>query len=399
MWILERRSGHERKTSSAEAVEGKMKKIKVLQMIDRSFLGGGQTNLLSLARFLDRGRFDIAVCSRGGGPLADTLREEGIPHFPIAFSKLFRKHIVKDLISLLNSQNFDILHTHGGVAGFYGRWSAHKCARSIRVVHTLHGIHYLHYRNFFLKHFFIYLERKLSHYSDAVIFVSYADREMGRRFQLVPESKQIVIKNGIDFKAFEAEALCIEKAEGLELDSSVPIVGTVARLHRQKGLPYLIKAAGRIREAIPDAKVWIVGGGSLFHKFRKLKKKLGLENTIQLLGERKDIAPLLSRFDVFVLPSLWEGLPYSLMEAAALARPVVATEIAGVAELIKHGETGLLVPVKDSNRLAHSVIRLLQEKEYAARLGQNLKNSVRQQYTLSQMVQKIQDLYLRLSVD
>lgn len=376
-----------------------MRKIKVLQMIDRPFLGGGQINLLSLARFLNRETFDIAVCSRGGGPLADALREEGIPHYPIAFSKCFRKHIVKDLVSLLSSQNFDILHTHGGVAGFYGRWSARKCGHPLHVVHTLHGIHYLHYRNFFLKYLFIYLERQLSRFSAAVIFVSDADREMGRRFQLVPESKQVVIKNGIDFNVFEAEALRVEKTEGLEFDSSEPIVGTVARLHRQKGLPYLIKATGRIKEAIPDAKVWIIGGGSLFYKFQKLKKKLGLEDTIKLLGERKDVASLLSRFDVFVLPSLWEGLPYSLMEAAALAKPVVATEIAGVTELIKHGETGLLVPVMNSNQLAQSVIRLLREREFAARLGQNLKNSVRQQYTLSQMVQKTQDLYLRLSVD
>lgn len=368
-------------------------------MIDRSFLGGGQSNLLSLARFLDRNSFEVSVCSQGEGPLVDVLRKEEIPHFPIAFSKRFQTGIVRDIILLLNRHHFDILHTHGGVAGFFGRWAARKCDRPPRVVHTLHGIHYLHYRNFFLKYLYVCLERFFSRFSDSIIFVSDADRERGRHFKLVPGDKQVVIKNGIDFESFKPEPMRKEAMEGFEFDSSTPIIGTVARLHRQKGLSYLFKAARKIQEFIPEAKVWIVGGGPLLSKLQRLGKKLNLEKTIVLLGERPNVAQLLSRFDVFVLPSLWEGLPYSLMEAAALAKPVVATDIDGVRELVKHGETGLLVPIRDSTRLAQAVVRLIQDREYATNLGLHLKDAVLQEYKLSRMLQKTQDLYRSLAVD
>jgi glycosyltransferase involved in cell wall biosynthesis len=374
-----------------------VKKIKVLEMVDRPFLGGGQINVLTLARYLDRETFEVSVCSRGNGPLVDALEEEGIPHFPVAFSKRLQKGIVKDIVSLLDSQQFDILHTHGGVAGLFGRWSAHRCERPPRVVHTLHGIHYLHYRNFFLKYFYIYLERFFSRMTDAVIFVSDADRERGRRLNLAPENKTSLIKNGIDFEAFESKALIKEESDALGFDSSGPVVGTIARLHRQKGIPYLFQAAKKIRESMPDAVVWILGGGSLMARLQRLEKKLDLEGTVRLLGERRDVAQVLSRFDVFVLPSLWEGLPYSLLEAAALAKPVVASNIDGVREIIKNGKTGLLVPVGDPAQLAQAVVRLLRERAYAATLGRNLKDAALREFSLSQMLEKTQGLYLELS--
>jgi glycosyltransferase involved in cell wall biosynthesis len=366
-------------------------------MIDRAFLGGGQINLLALARSLDRDIFEISVCSRGDGPMAEILDAEGIPHFPVPFRKGIRKGIIEEIVSLLQSNHFDILHTHGGVAGLFGRWSAHRCGRPPCVVHTLHGIHYLHYRNFFLKYLYVYLERLFSRFTDAVVCVSEADRKSSRRFNLVPEDKMFVIKNGIDFEAFASGAQEIKESDDLDFDSGGPVVGTVTRLHRQKGLPYLYRAAHKIKEHIPEATVWVVGNGPLLPKLQKLGKKLGLEKTVLLLGERKNIAPLLSRFDVFVLPSLWEGLPYSLLEAAALAKPVVATDIHGVREIVIHGESGLLVPVKDPDRLANAVVRLLQEKDHAATLGKNLRGATREAFSLSRMIQQTADLYLELS--
>jgi len=366
-------------------------------MIDRPFLGGGQIHCLALARNLDRDTFEISVCSGGEGPLAEILAAEGIPHFPVPFRKGIRKGIVAEIVSLLHSHHFDILHTHGGVAGLFGRWSAHRWGQPLRIVHTLHGIHYLHYRNSFLKYMYVYLERLFSRFSDTVVCVSDADKENARRFKLAPENKIVVIKNGIDFEAFAARTLERKESKDLDFDSGGPVVGTVARLHRQKGLPYLYRAFTKIKEHIPEATVWVVGGGPLLPKLQELGKKLGLEKTVWLLGERENSARLLSRFDVFVLPSLWEGLPYALLEAAALAKPVVATDIDGVREIVKHGESGLLVPVKDPDRLANAVVRLLQEREYATTLGQNLRDTSREAFSLSRMIQKTADLYIELN--
>ena len=151
-----------------------MSRIRVLEMIDQPFLGGGQITLLSLAKGLDKDKFEVLAASGGGGPLVDELGKLGIPHIPIDFRKSSGPGAVVRIVTALGGAGIDILHTHGGVAGLYGRLAAKK-AGIPAVVHTLHGIHYLHYRNPLLKRAFIVLERRLSRSTDAVIFVSQAD--------------------------------------------------------------------------------------------------------------------------------------------------------------------------------------------------------------------------------
>ena len=376
-----------------------MKKIKVLEMIDLPFLGGGQINLLSIAKSLDMTKFEVSVCSQGDGPLVDEAKRNNIRHFPVPFSKKINRKVFQEIAFILKSNKIDILHTHGGVAGFYGRWAANRNNIPV-VVHTLHGIHYLHYRNCLLKHFYILLERYFSRFTDALIFVSDADRKKGKKLKLAPEDRIYVIKNGIDFSAFLAEKNSMDfmkqwKRE-LDIESFQPVVGTVSRLHRQKGIPYLLEAAKKILKVFPAVKILIVGEGPQRQKLESLNRRLGLENYVLFLGERKDAQQFLFLFDVFVLPSLWEGLPYVLMEAAALGKPVVATDVDGVKEMVRDGESGILVPSKNPESLARSVIQLLQDRSYALELGKELKKEISQKYTLSSMVEQIQSLYLEL---
>jgi len=373
-----------------------MKKIKVLQMIDKPFLGGGQINLLSLVESLDPQLFDVSVCTGGQGPLVDALQQKNVPHFLLSFSKRFRRKTMDDIAALLRTHRFDILHTHGGIAGFYGRLASRKSNSPRIVVHTLHGIHYLHYRNILLKKLYIFQERYLSRSTNAVIFVSEADRMKGTELDLVPKDKQVLIKNGIDYSACELQAR--KKPEGMEGEQTVnyPLIGCIARLHRQKGISYLLEAVDPIRRSFPEFKLWIVGGGPQKAKLDHLNERLGVSSHVCFLGERKDVPQLVSCFDVFVLPSLWEGLPYSLLEAAALGKPVVASDIDGVRELIRHEKSGLLVPPRKPLLLADAVVRLLRDRDYALRLGQNLKADVRKTYTLDRMVSQVQDLYISL---
>ncbi len=373
-----------------------MKKVRVLQMIDKPFLGGGQINLLSLVESLDPQRFDVSVCTSGQGPLVEALQKKNIPHFLLSFSKRFRRKTLDDIAALLRTHQFDILHTHGGIAGFYGRLASRKSGSPRIVVHTLHGIHYLHYRNIVLKRLYIFQEKYLSRSTDAVIFVSEADQKNGTELGLVPTDKQVLIKNGIDYSAYELQAQKKPIDMESEQASPHPLVGCVARLHRQKGIPYLLEAVESIRRSFPDVKVWIVGGGPQNAKLDRLNKHLGVSSHVRLLGERTDVPQLVSSFDVFVLPSLWEGLPYSLLEAAALGKPVVASDIDGVRELIRHEQSGLLVPPRKPLLLADAVVRLLRDRDYALHLGQNLKAHVCNTYTLDRMVSQVQNLYLSL---
>jgi len=376
-----------------------MAKIKVLEMIDSPFLGGGQINLLSLATSLDKSLFEVLVCSGDGGALVEAVKTKGIRHIPIPITKKFSRKIAAEIVDILSEHRIDVLHTHGGVAGFYGRWAAHKNRIPV-IVHTLHGIHYLHYRNFVLKSIYIFLEKWFSRFTDAVIYVCDSDKDLGKKYGLVPERKSAVIRNGIDFSHFEKTRRNLSEevdwGEELGIDLSRPIVGTVARLHRQKGIPYLLEAARLLSQEIPGIQFLIVGGGPWKNRLKDQKNRLGLEKEVHFLGERKEIPQILSLFDVVVLPSLWEGLPYSLLEAGALRKPVVATDVNGVKEIITDGKTGILVPPKSPKRLAEALRQLIENRDLALHLGEALKEDLHDRYALSRMIEDVQNLYLRL---
>lgn len=374
-----------------------MEKIRILEMIDKPFLGGGQINLLSLARNLDKAKFDVSVCSQVGGALEEEVKKNQIKFFPVTFNRRKWRKTIREISFILRNQKIEILHTHGGVAGLFGRWAAHKSGMPV-IVHTLHGIHYLHYRNVFLKFVCVFLERYFSRFTDALIFVSGGDRKEAKKYKLAPIKKMALIKNGIDFSKYKNIKANnkVNRVIKLNLEPSAPVVGTVARLHRQKGLIYLFKAAKKIQQAFPKIKILIVGQGPLRKKLEKAVKRLNIEQWLRFMGERKDIPELLSLFDVLVLPSLWEGLPYVLLEAAALAKPVVATDVSGTREIIINGETGILVPPKNHDKLAQAIISLLKDREYALRLGGMLKKEICPVYTLSRMVEETERLYLEL---
>jgi len=375
-----------------------MRKLRVLEMIDKPFLGGGQIHLLSLARALDKEWFEVTIGAPSGGPLEEAAREAGIRFLPIVIGKKLGRGTVSGIAARLSGNEFDILHTHGGVAGLFGRWAGRR-ARIPVVVHTLHGIHYLHYRNPLLKRFSIIQERHFSRRTDAVIFVSEADLRMGKKFRLAPEAKSRLIRNGVDLGGTLKDERAAQRIGNLRasLNLSPPIVGAVARLHRQKGVEFLLDAAGEIRVLHPEARIVVVGGGPLEKSLRRRAAKLGLGRNFLLLGERGDAREILSLFDIFVLPSRWEGLPLALIEAAALGKAIVATDIEGVREVICAGETGLLVPPADPARLAAAVIRLLEDRTLAAKLGERAKREIPPLFTLTGMVEKTQRLYLELA--
>ena len=375
-----------------------MKKIRVLEMIDRPFLGGGQIVLLSLARHLDRERFEVAVCAAAGGPLEDEVRRLGFVFHPAAFRKKPSLGLLRGLECLLVENRIGLLHTHGGVAGLFGRWAAHR-AGTPAVIHTLHGIHYLHYRNRLIKNVYIRLERRCSKFTDAVICVSEADRTQALRHRLADESRIRLIRNGIETTPPRSgpawDRRLLELQRKLNLDR--PIVGAVARLHRQKGVSYLFRAAETILLAHPEAKIVVVGGGPLETEFRAMTAKEGFGRSVAFLGERADASEILALFDVFVLPSLWEGLPLALVEAAAAGKPIVATDIDGVREVVRNGETGLLVPPRDSAALAAAVLRLLDDPDLAGRLAGRARAEVPPLYTVERMVSETASLYLEIA--
>jgi glycosyltransferase involved in cell wall biosynthesis len=367
--------------------------IRVLQMIDKPFLGGGQAVLLSLAKGLDKARFEVEVAAQGGGPLEDAAREEGLSFRPLPFGSRMTPGLVRAIVKALKPNPPDILHTHGGMAGLYGRLAARRAGIK-SVVHTIHGIHYLHYRNPGARRAYILLERICSRRTDAVVLVSQADLDEAGKRRLAPASKLKLVRNGIDLAELSSAPFAERAAAAkLRLSLEPPVIGTVARLHRQKGLTHLMQAVPAILEAHPEARVIVVGGGELEPELRSEIGRLRLDRRFALLGARPDARELMSLYDIFVLPSLWEGLPLVLIEAAALGKPIVATDIGGSREIISHGETGLLVPAADPVALAAAVNRLLGDPALSARLAANAKSSIPPRFTLERMIAEYSEIY------
>ncbi|MGB7296735.1 MAG: glycosyltransferase family 4 protein [Candidatus Aminicenantales bacterium] len=372
-----------------------MEKLRIMEMIDRPSLGGGQTALLLLAENLDREVFQVFVCSGGEGPLAEQARSKGLAFVPAPLNKRIGFRYRSEIASVLKDQKIDVLHTHGGVAGIHGRAAA-RLAKTPAVVHTLHGIHYLHYRNPFLRRLYVLLERRCSRITDRLVLVCRSDLRQARKHKLAPEGKMTVILNGIDIRQVPMTAEIARRRNELGGEPGRPLVGTVARLHRQKGIIHLLRACRRILEAVPLASIAIVGDGPQAGRLKREARRLGLGQRCLFLGAREDATSLMALFDIFVLPSLWEGLPFVLVEAAALGKPIVATAVDGVPEILENGRTGFLVLPGDPEALAGAVIRLLRDKDEAGRLGERAKSFVPPRFPLRRMVEQTQNLYLEL---
>jgi len=190
---------------------------------------------------------------------------------------------------------------------------------------------------------------------------------------LVKSDKIKVIYNPVDINRIERLSKEPLNPEFQEL-FTFPVVINVARLEEQKGQEYLIRSFVRIKKEIPLTKLVILGEGHLEHKLRDLAKGLGLEQDVVFLGWQKNPFKFLAYSKVFVLSSLWEGFPNTLLEAMALGLPVISTDCpSGPNEIIKHGENGLLVPVKDETALVNAMINILKDSGLAQRLGENAK--------------------------
>jgi glycosyltransferase involved in cell wall biosynthesis len=379
-----------------------MGKLRIIEMIDKPSLGGGQRAVLLLARGLDRELFDVRVASGGDGPLVDQTQRAGLAHIPFGPGPRFSLKLVAEIARILEADRTDILHTHGGYAGLHGRWAARR-SRTPVVVHTLHGIHYLHYRNPALRRLSIWQERLLSRTTDALVLVCQSDLGLARRHRLAPPEKLVVIQNGVETAPAAApgsDPAGESDRPGLRVElgwePGRPIVGTVARLQRQKGIIHLLRAAPTILAAFPEARIAVVGDGPLGGDLRRRAGRMGLDGRVLFLGERDDARRIMSLFDVFVLPSLWEGLPFVLVEAAALGKPIVATAVDGVPEIVDDGKTGALVRPADPGALAEAVIRLLKDKAAAGSLAETARSLIPPRFPLRRTVEQHQDLYLRI---
>jgi glycosyltransferase involved in cell wall biosynthesis len=308
----------------------------------------------------------------------------------------------KDLVSLvkifyfIKGHRFDIVHTHTSKAGIIGRLAA-KFAGVPVIVHTPHG-HIFHSYFRPLKTWLLLLVEKIcASMCDKIITLTDKCKAEHINLRIAWPEKFVTIHSGIRLERFLSRSF---EADRIRAELNIPagrkIAGTVARLEPVKGIEYLIDSMKDVLSAMSDVHFLIVGDGSQRKYLQRKARELGIEENVTFTGIREDVPRLISIMDLFVLPSLNEGMGRVLVEAGMMAKPVVATNVSGIPELIDHTQTGLLVEPANAKQLAEGIVELLTNPQKARYMGENAKLRMRDNYSADKMVDKIERLYNEL---
>jgi len=258
------------------------------------------------------------------------------------------------------------------------------------MLYTVHGLSCSRRAAGPVRRFYAGVERFIASRADHVVSVSEADRRFGVEHRLFPPGRTSTIPNGVEVNGRGSAAPAPFTRPG-------PVRAvTVGRLVPQKGIPILLEAAARVLAEQPEMEFTVFGDGPDRAALERQAARLGIDGSVRFAGTVPDVAGQLASFDLFVLPSLWEGMSIALLEAMAGARPVLATATSGSAELVIDGETGRLVPPGDAGALADGILSLLADPVAAREMAARGQDRVRRNYGLSRMVESTVELYRSL---
>ena len=370
--------------------------VKVLHVITRLIAGAGGNTLLT-ALGTNRERYEVWIAGAAGGPLWERAAAAGIrtvelPRLREAISPLDDLAVLAQLTRLIRRERFSIIHTHSTKGGVLGRLAAWMCRAPV-VVHTIHGFSTHDFMSGARRRAYLVLERPMRPLTDSFLAVAPAVAREAVELRLAPPGRVSVVPSAVELDEIPKGGDPRVRLE-LGVPADAPLIGTVGRVDHQKAPLDFVRAAKIVTEAHADARFVIVGDGPLLDAARDEAARLGIDVT--LTGFRADAAVLAAAFDVFVISSLYEGLGRALTEALASERPVVATAVNGVIDLVEHGSTGLLAPPRDPEALARAVTWMLDHPAEAADMGQAGAARVRALFRPEVMCQMIEATYERL---
>ena len=378
---------------------------KVLYVITKSAWGGAQRYVYDLAVNMPPERFETAVVCGGGGLLKELLENAGIR--TVAVKWLDRDiNVLMDffsfwsLVKIFGRERPDIVHLSSSKAGGLGAAAARLASlfsrRSPLVIFTVHGWGFKEDRPAWQKAIIFFLSWLSSMLHDRVILIDTADWRAAQRF--IPREKLALIHNGIEPPKFmpRSEArIFIARKIGQAISPDTVLAGTIAELTKNKGLKYMIEAINRVKFQIPSSKfqVIVVGEGEERKNLQDQIKSLGLENMVHLAGFIPEASRYLKGLDIFILPSLKEGLPYTIMEAMSAGVAVVASRVGGITDLIEDKKNGLLAPPKDINALALSIRTLAAGIIERNAMAHAARTKIELEFGLNAMIENTLNLY------
>jgi glycosyltransferase involved in cell wall biosynthesis len=381
-------------------------KIKILRVIARLNIGGPAIHVVLLTAGLDRGRFDSTLVSgsehAGEGSMLDYALSHGvqptiIPEIVGEFSLGPRElRALVRLYGVMRETRPHIVHTHTAKAGFIGRLAA-RLARVPVVVHTFHG-HVLHgYYSPLKTQLLRRMERGLARFTDRIIAVSEHVKRDLVTYQVAAADKIQVISLGLELDPFlESASHRGAFRRELQLNGAERLVGIVGRIFPIKNHQLFLEAAALVARRDSAARFVIVGDGILRPELERQAQEAGITDRVIFTGWRRDLPGIYADLDVLAVTSNNEGTPVSAIEAMAAGCPVVATNVGGLPDLIREGETGYLVPSGDAPAVATAVLRVLHQPEVARYMGATARKVARERFSAQRLITDMERLYLEL---
>lgn len=368
--------------------------MKALQVLAGGAWGGGSVVVLSIVK---------AMIARGDQVWVVALDPETEGHFreagatPILIPGWHRSLTPMDIVPLWHlyrlcrRERFDLVATHTSKGGMLGRIAA-RLAGVPNIVHYVHGFGFHQFTPYLLKQVYVAFEKLGARCEDLMIAVGEEHKQIAIKLGIERGDRIRTILNGIDVNRFlGVDRMAARREFGFAPGET--ILGSVGRLAEQKGFEYMIDAMPAILAQYPRVRLVLSGEGELETALRQRAQERGVAEQVTFLGFRRDVPQLLAAFDVFVHPSLWEGLSISLMEAMVAGCPIVCSRIAGNVEMIRHGETGRFAEAKNPESLTAEVCRILASAESAADLGRRAREEGLARFSVERMVDENIDAY------
>jgi glycosyltransferase involved in cell wall biosynthesis len=362
--------------------------VRILHLISSGGFYGAESVLLGLAESLNRLGCQnvIGVFQNTHRPNTDFLqavKQRGIETEEILCNRRLDTAAVRTIRRIVRDRKIDVVNAHGYKADIYA-WAAGR-SLTTPLVATVHS---WESRNTRLS-LYATLDHFLLRRFDAAVAVSAPIAAAIRRSGMSSDRVR-TITNGVNLQPFRNARSGLPGVGGT---NQTKVIGFVGRLVPLKGIDYLLYAFQKVLTHDPDVRLVIVGQGPLRTQFEKLAQDLHVAQCVDFLGERRDMPAIYASLDVFVLPSLTEGMPMTVLESLAAATAVVATPVGSIPEVIRHEETGLLVQPKDVDGLANSLLRLLRDPDLRGRLATNGAAVVENLFSAENMARKYKVLY------
>jgi glycosyltransferase involved in cell wall biosynthesis len=357
------------------------------------------------AALLNPRRWDVDVLSgpQTGpeGSLIEEVRQRGVP-LTIEPSLVREINPLKDLRALfvlyrhIRRGGYTIVHTHSSKAGILGRWAARLAGTPI-IVHTVHGWSFHDHMSAPRRALFIALERLTAPLADALIVVTRRDVEKGLDAGIGRPDQYHLIRSAISFDRFDPAQVDRHAVRAeLGIPADAPVLGNVGRFSPQKNPLDWVRVAGQVGRAIPECRFLLVGDGTLRPQVEAALAEEGIAGRTLLTGLRRDVPRMMAAMDVFLLTSLWEGLPRVIPQAMSMRVPVIANRADGTAEAITHGETGYLCDPEDLDTHVTYCLELLRDPERRREIGRRGRAWATREFDVRHMVAQIAKLYDQL---